>query len=508
MKKSVKVSFLALSVAVIGLAMMFSGCSGGGGSSTPAAPAATTYSGTFYSASANGGHIGVFPVTIDPSNTTSPITVNAASASRIQIKGAPGSSSVLTFHDVRFDDASSGGKNATKIYYAAIQSGGSSTTDIGYVDLTGTLTGNNVGKNSMIDIDVTAAGVIAVALNLMDPTSFVDSTTSGRVLYCASGMDSTHYYGYSMSFPAYIDAVPLTSIASAGSHVTATTTGFTRTYIDQIDADATLGTGPDLYAYLGMHASLGNPPMAFLHGGTNSDGSLLYASTNLAAGLAPSTNLAGMLHAYLIKTSDLKTLGTVTDKGGSEYVNGLGVAMPLTNMSSMAPSKVVSSIAVTVGASTVSPLLGTIAYRATWTPDGKYILQSGNDRVIILSTGATGTTLSLYADTAAGVVTSVTGTFATAIASGLGKGSFGGVEVHDVISTPDSKYAIVNMRYYSDTTNVGVAIKTSGVQLYDINNKAFIGSVTPTCGSNAGSCHVATGDFASRPTCGILFKSN
>jgi hypothetical protein len=469
-----------------------------------------TYSGTFYSASANGGHIGVFPVTIDPSNTTSPITVDATNASKIQLKGAPGSSTAVIFHDVRFDDASNGGKNATKIYYAAIQSSGTSTTDIGYVDLTKANTApTNNGVNSIIDIDVTAAGVIAVALHLMDPTSFIDSTTSGRVLYCASGMDSTHYYGYSMSFPAYIDAVPLTSIATAGSHVTVTTTGFTRTYIAQIDADAALGIGPDLFGYLGAHVQLGNPPMAFLHGGTNSDGSLLYASTNLAAGLAPSTNLAGTVNGYLINTSDLKTLGTVTDQGGSSYENGFGVPMPMTNMSSMAPGKVISKISVTVLASNVSPLLGTIAYRATWTPDGKYILQSGNDRVVILSTGTpTAPALGLYVDTATGVSTAVTGTFATAISSGLGKGTFGGIEVHDVISTPDSKYAIVNMRYFSDLANQAGGVKTSGVQLYDINNKAFIGAVTPTCGANAGSCHPALGDFNNRPTCGVLFKSN
>ena len=96
-----------------------------------------------------------------------------------------------------------------------------------------------------------------------------------------------------------------------------------------------------------------------------------------------------------------------------------------------------------------------------------------------------------------------------AITTGLGAGTFGGIEVHDVIATPDSKYAILSLRYYYDaaqatagTTGSTVApgIKSSGVQLYDINNKKFIGNVTSTCGSSATQCHACDpGDSKTNP---------
>ena len=61
---------------------------------------------------------------------------------------------------------------------------------------------------------------------------------------------------------------------------------------------------------------------------------------------------------------------------------------------------------------------------------------------------------------------------------GFGGGKFG-LQAHDAISTPDSKYAIISMYYVDECYDTGL---TSGVQLYDIANKKFIGGITPTCG--------------------------
>ena len=463
MNKSVKVASLSLlSIVLVYGMMMFSGCGSSGGSS-PAPTPPTTYSGTLYMASSAGGHIGVFPVTIDPSNTAAPITVDATNQTKIQLAGAPGTANSIYFHDVRFGVNTDGTLDTNKIYYSGMMSRGTNTSvvDIGYVDLTKTATNTNNGIDSTIDIDGPAADNIAWALSLMDPTDFGTGT---RIVYCASGMTKDYYFPMSMSFPAFVDAVPVSAIATAGQHVTASTTGFHRTYINQIDADA---AG---WARL-SGGDFGTPPLAFIHGASSPDGTKIYMSTNVVSGLSTTNNLAGVFRTYLVNASDLAT-GAVG-----------------TSISSMAPSKVISKASFTV-----NPSLASIAYRASFTPDGKYILQSGADRALILNAND----LSLYVDTAA---TNANDTVK------LGSGTSGGIEVHDVIATPDGKYAILAIRYFSDSTNAGLGIKTSGVQLYDINNKKFIGGVVSTCGSNAAACHVAYQDFTSRATCGVIFKS-
>ncbi len=470
------------------------------GTRTMTVVAAPVLSGTLYQASQNGGHIAVYSVTIDPTNTTSPITVNTASASKIQLNGAPSQSSTKTvFHDIRFDDAT----NPTKIYYSAIMSrpvptspshpNSSGVADIGYVDLTQANTAaTNNGINSVIDIDYGASQNIAGALSAMAPEEF---GTTSAVEYCASGMDKTngYYLPMSMSFPAYLDAVPLAKLnaGAQGSVSNVLASGgsdFTRTYIWQIDHAMDNLNPPSNY---------GQPPLAFIHGGSSPDGSKVYMVMNVVSGLSTTNNLAGFLRTYLVNASDLESASTSTP-----------------GISTMTPEKVLSTGTVTVAPSDSTTsgdgsLQGTIAYRATFTPNGNYILQSGSDRLIILNASD----LSVYSNT--GTTSNANSVSKPgAITTGLGAGTYGGIEVHDVISTPDSKYAILSLRYYTDQTQAqagGAGVpgyKTSGVQLYDINNKAFIGNVTPTCGSNAGQCHVAAGDVTTRATCGVLFKKN
>jgi hypothetical protein len=523
MKKSVKIFLLVvLSLLFVFSMMMFSSCSGGGGSSSSSSSSssggATTYTGTIYQASQEGGHIGVFPVTIDPSNTTTPITVDTTNQARIQLNGEWNNSNTKTvFHDVKFDDDA----NPTKIYYSAIVSrpGSTGVTDIGYVDLTnlGTLNtskneyGPNAAFNSVIDIDYAGTQNISWALSLMAPEEFgVAFNPASSIEYCASGMDKTnnYYFPMSMSFPSYVDAVPLAKLAagaqgSVSNELKVNSTDFIRTYVWQID---------HAMDNLNPPSNFGQPPLAFIHGGSSPDGSLVYMVTNVVSGLSTTDNLAGVIRTYLVKATDLESDSTTT------------------GTSTMTPEKVISTASFTVAPSDSTTsgdgsLQGTIVYRASFTPDGKYILQSGSDRMIIMqiadptacysSPSTTSCQMTEYADTA-GIgnsdnSNSVTDPKTTAIASGLGAGTFGGIEVHDVISTPDSKYALLSVRFYSDHTQAtfngpGVpGYKSSGVQLYDINNKQFVGNVVPTCGSSAVKCHEATGDYATRATCGILF---
>ncbi len=243
--------------------------------------------------------------------------------------------------------------------------------------------------------------------------------------------------------------------------------------------------------------NFGSPPLAFIHGGSSPDGSKVYMVMNVVSGLTTTTNLAGLLRTYIVNASDLETVSSTT-----------------AGISSMTPEKVVSTATITVAPSDSTTsgdgsLQGTIAYRASYTPDGQYILQSGSDRLLILKASD----LSVYVNTG---TTSNTNSVTKpgALTTGLGAGTYGGIEVHDVISTPDSKYAILSLRYYNDATQAAAGgagkpgIKSSGVQLYDINSKAFIGNVVPTCGSSATQCHPAAADFNTRATCGLLFKKN
>ncbi len=527
MKKSVKVTlFTALAAAFTFGMMSLPGCGGGGGGSSPAP--SPTYTGTLFQASQEGGHIGVFPVTINPANTSAPITVDTANQSKIQLNGSPSDTANHTvFHDIRFDDPSNGGKNATKIYYSAIESRPATTSvaDIGYVDLTQASYGQtNNGVNSVIDIDPGAADNIAWALSLMAPGEFGTTT---RIEYCASAYDQTNgvYFPMSMSFPAYVDAVPVAKLAagaqgSVSNELHSGTSDFTRTWIWQID--------PAMANLDPAHNYFGNPPLAFIHGGPSPDGKMVYMVMNVVSGLSQTNNLAGALRVYLVKASDLESASTATP-----------------GTSTMTPSDVMSQTTITVAPSDSTTsgdgsLQGTIAYRASFTPDGKYILQSGSDRMVILQvadlaacesspTPTTACAMTLYADTTGTTLAERTSmansvTKPGQITSGLGAGTWGGIEVHDVISTPDSKYAILSVRYYADQHQADQSavvgglqepgIKTSGVQLYDINNKKFIGDVVPTCGSSATQCHAAVDptnasndDYRTRATCGVLFKS-
>jgi hypothetical protein len=353
------------------------------------------------------------------------------------------------------------------------------------------LTGNNRGKNSTIDIDFTPAtgmngmDTIAFALSQIAPDEFGSGT---RINYCGSGMNATHYFAMSMSFPAYVDAIPVSKLTATGAHLVKDT-DFKRTYIGQLDDSMNLSLWSGLTVTIPTENAgplplkvLGVPPLAFLHGNSSPDGTKVYMSTNQMAGLTKANNTAGFLRAYLVNASDLVS-GTVTT------------------------SAVLSTKTYTVGVSTSVTgvdngyLTGTIAYRASYTPDGKYILQSGSDRMLILNAAD----LSLYVDTAnsSAAPSGASAIKVSAIASGLGAGTFGGIEVHDVTATKDSKYAILAVRYYFNADMATLGFKTSGVQVYDIKNKAFIGKVATTCGG----CHdPATEGSKSRATCGILIK--
>jgi hypothetical protein len=96
---------------------------------------------------------------------------------------------------------------------------------------------------------------------------------------------------------------------------------------------------------------------------------------------------------------------------------------------------------------------GTITFRQYFTPDGKYLLQSGADRGYLIDAK----TLKVLDE-----ITPLPG------------------ENHDILPTPDSKYAILTLRQ-SAVDCFGKDSTDGTVMLYDIENKKTIGGTTSVC---------------------------
>jgi hypothetical protein len=113
----------------------------------------------------------------------------------------------------------------------------------------------------------------------------------------------------------------------------------------------------------------------------------------------------------------------------------------------------------------------TLTFRQYFTPDGKYLLQSGADRFYLLD----GKTLKL-----------------------IDEELLTGGENHDAIGTPDSRYAILTLRTPIKNKN-GKGIKDGTLQLYDIKAKKVIGKPVSVCYD----CHTKIGIEGSAVLCGL-----
>ena len=132
----------------------------------------------------------------------------------------------------------------------------------------------------------------------------------------------------------------------------------------------------------------------------------------------------------------------------------------------------------------------TITFRQSFTPNGKYLLQSGGDRMWVLDAK----TLKLYDQKMMGTSDTVPPAVYPPVIPSVANG-----QMHDAIATPDSKYALITVRVPLMKGNKPV---TDGVvQLYDIQHKKMIGHPVSVCGA----CHYKYGtnmEF-SAALCGI-----
>ncbi len=257
MKKNALTHVLSAAVSFVAVyaVAMSAGCSSGSGS-TPATK--TTYTGTLYMASEAGGHIAVVPVTIDPSNTTAPISVGTLDKIWLSPGTFGANNKTHVFHDVRLD--------GTNLYYSAIfpDSTGDYTTPtvhLGYVDLA-----NGNTKHDLV-VDAAPAGT--------------------GMVYCGSGQTTDYYLPMTMSSPAYIDAIAKTDITSGNPLSSAS--NVKRTYVEDFRTATT--------------------PYLFAHGVNSPDYSKLFVAVNETSD-GTMANMTGEVTGYLLKKGDLEQ-GTV-----------------------------------------------------------------------------------------------------------------------------------------------------------------------------------------------------
>jgi hypothetical protein len=398
---SARISSAGASLLCLCAVVLSAGCGGSSSSSSPPPPPQkTTYTGTLFMASEAGGHVAVVPVTIDPSNATTPIVLGTIS--RIQLREADNTQAgtgpanhTHVFHDIRLD--------GTKLYYSAIftdTAANPGMVHLGYVDVSNLA--SPVSHDAMID--ATAEAVAGMA-------------------YCGSGQTATHYFPMTMSSPAYIDAIAKSAIVT-GATLSSTGANVKRTMVDSFR------TGAD-------------PNYLFAHGVNSPDHAKLYVAVNETASGA----MTGAITSYLMNVSDV-VAGTVSSTNVTSHtVTGLSAG----------------------GA--------TIAFRSSYTPDGTKILQAGSNRLLVLKASD----LTVLDNN-----TNIGGSFAAFTGNG-------GVQAHDVMSTPDGKYALLSLRFQHANSEQ----QDSGIQLYDLANKAAIGNPVSTCSG----CHSPAA--TARPTCGL-----
>lgn len=107
-----------------------------------------------------------------------------------------------------------------------------------------------------------------------------------------------------------------------------------------------------------------------------------------------------------------------------------------------------------VKSNTITLPQGSITFRASYTPDGKYILQSARTRTAVIDAE----NLELLQQ--------------APIAEGM--------EAHDIMSTPDGKFGIAAFRVPVENDS-GKVMTDGQIALYDVENNRFIGDPMSTC---------------------------
>ncbi|MCL6471407.1 MAG: hypothetical protein K6T91_01135 [Firmicutes bacterium] len=100
-----------------------------------------------------------------------------------------------------------------------------------------------------------------------------------------------------------------------------------------------------------------------------------------------------------------------------------------------------------------------IAFRQTFTSDGKYLLQAARDRILVID----GSTLQLVKKI------------------DVPKEGEDQIECHDIMPTPDGKYAVAALRVPVGKDSAGKAINDGKVALVDLEKGTIVGKQTSIC---------------------------
>jgi hypothetical protein len=160
----------------------------------------------------------------------------------------------------------------------------------------------------------------------------------------------------------------------------------------------------------------------YAHGASSPDNKYLYLVINGAEG--PHGKITGVEHFFVL---DLPAL---VEKGEIKVLRKTTLTFPS----------------------------GTITFRASFTPDSKYILQAARTRTLVLKTED----LSLVQQTPVPE----------------------GIETHDILPTPDGRYGISTVRVPVDYE--GTKVTDGQIWLYDIANNKYLGEPVSTCRA----CHL------------------
>jgi len=241
-----------------------------------------TYSGTIYVAG-HGGHIAKVPLTINPADTTNPISVGALSRVVVStVKFAPGAAGGLSqykLHDVRIDTA------ANALFWSTYNT-----------DANGKV---HYGRNNLSTGDLEADVAVAVDPRATLPAMGINTMP----IYCASGQTADYFMPITMTNEAYISVIPKSSVTGIATPPPAgVVSKVTNVFLDSI---------------------LPDPNYTFFHGSTSHDGSKMFMAVNKST--SPQSGSNGTADLYMLNAPNLEK-ATVTQIGSAGQITGAGAS--------------------------------------------------------------------------------------------------------------------------------------------------------------------------------------
>jgi hypothetical protein len=414
----------------------------------------STYSGTLYVAGM-GGHFSVADVSIDPNNQDAPITVNSLEMLDIGGKNYP-------THDARIDASD---KNI--MYWSTYKL--DNWKDDPESAKKGEVIGNlHVGKSNL------KTGEVILDEAFPAPERAVWTGAN----YCASGQSATSYMPISMANEGYIDVYDKNTMywstykldtwkdkdAKGGNlHV-----GKSDLKTGEVLADVAF-PAPERAVWTGAnYCASGQSATSFMPISMANEGYIdVYDKATMKLNHRIFLDDLGIkagetTFAHGTNTPDMKKfLLTVNDtpEGFTKWTGN--TKLIYLDMAALEQGKLVKLQEAVITGKPKDAEGGTITFRQYFSQDGKYIFQSGADRAYLIDAA----TLTVLDE-----ITPLPG------------------EAHDMMPTPDGKYAVITLREKAKDFEGNDSVDGT-ILLYDVEARATVGSTSSVCFS----CHKGEG---------------